>query len=76
MKLKHNGGNKTDREKLAKALVMSFVHSKALPAIDINLPFNVIEEESNKLNLNLTKEKLKELHKMAEKKFNEIQNKI
>ena len=42
IKIKHNGGSKTDREKLAKRLVTAYV-SKSLTddvidAVDINLP--------------------------------------
>lgn len=76
MKLKHNGGNKTDREKLAKSLVLAYANSKPYPAIEINLPLRVIQEESKKLSFNLSGEKLKEIHKIAEKQFLENQNKI
>lgn len=76
MKLKHNGGNKTDREKLAKSLVLAYVSSKPYPNVDINLPLKVIQEECKKLNINLNSEKLKEIQKIAEKQFLENQNKI
>ena len=76
MKLKHNGGNKTDREKLAKSLVLAHVSSKPYPIIEINLPLRVIQEEAKKLSINISSDKLKEIHKLAEKHFLENQNKI
>lgn len=62
MKLKHNGGNKTDREKLAKAIVVAYINSKPLPEITINLPPGAIEDEWRKMNLDLGSEKLREIH--------------
>lgn len=41
IKIKHNGGNKTDREKLAKNLIMAHDRGQLMTeidAIDLNLP--------------------------------------
>jgi hypothetical protein len=41
IKIKHNGGNKTDREKLAKALVLAHANgslNKELELLNLNLP--------------------------------------
>jgi len=69
MKLKHSGGNKTDRERLAKSLVMAYTNSKSLPEININLPPGVIQEEAKKLNIDLTVQQISDIHKIAENKF-------
>ena len=73
MKLKHNGGNKTDREKLAKGILMAFINSKPLPEISINLPPGAIEEECKKMNLELGSEKLREIHFIWERNLDENQ---
>lgn len=71
IKLKHDGGNKTDRERLAKSLVLSFTNSKPLPEISINLPPGAIEEEAKKLNIGLTVGQISEIQKMTDAKFRE-----
>lgn len=69
IKLKHCGGNKTDREKLAKALVLAFASGKELPKVVINLPPRTLEEENRKCGNNLTPEQLIELQKYVDTKF-------
>lgn len=76
MKLKHNGGNKTDREKLAKSMVVAYVNAKPYPEVTINLPPGLLAEEAKKLNLDLSVDKIGEIQKTAERKFREYQNKI
>jgi hypothetical protein len=57
MKLKHNAGSKTDREKLAKTLALSYQTggnngSNAIPTIEkleINLPPGIIEKAAKSL---------------------------
>lgn len=43
IKLKHNGGNKTDREKLAEEICQAELNGKRIPEIKINLPPGFIE---------------------------------
>lgn len=61
MKLKHAGGNKTDREKLAKALVIAQFRGEKLPEIDLNLPSGAIEEAAKDLNIQFDEKVIKEL---------------
>lgn len=46
IKIKHNGGSKTDREKLAKNLVLAFANqamsNEIIDSVDLNLPPGVI----------------------------------
>lgn len=63
MKLKHGGGNKTDREKLAKNIVLSFTNNKPFPVICLNLPHGAILEEARKLNIELSHEHIQMLEK-------------
>lgn len=76
MKLKHDGGNKTDREKLAKSLVLSYANGKPYPSVTINLPPGALEEEARKLNIELSEVQLSEIQKLAESSFEKNANKI
>ncbi len=69
MKLKHGGGNKTDREKLAKSIVISFTNNKPFPEVTLNHPPGAIEEEAKKLNMKLSSEVASQLHEMASSKL-------
>lgn len=45
IKIKHNGGNKTDREKLAKSLVYCKAKGLKVPDfLEINLPPNIVQQ--------------------------------
>lgn len=76
MKLKHQGGNKTDREKLAKSIVLNFANNKPFPVVTLNLPPGAIEEEARKLNMSLPQDIAKEMYQAAASKFQERLNKI
>jgi len=46
IKIKHNGGSKTDREKLAKNLVLAYANhtmsNEIIDSVDLNLPPGVL----------------------------------
>jgi hypothetical protein len=45
IKIKHNGGNKTDREKLAKSLVYCKAKGLSVPdQLEINLPPDIVQQ--------------------------------
>lgn len=45
IKIKHNGGNKTDREKIAKSLVFAKANGMLLPdSLEVNLPPGSVEK--------------------------------
>ena len=45
IKIKHNGGNKTDREKIAKSLVYAKVNGMLIPEnLEVNLPPGSVEK--------------------------------
>lgn len=45
IKIKHNGGNKTEREKLAKSLVYCKAKGLSVPdQLEINLPPEIVEQ--------------------------------
>jgi len=51
IKIKHNGGNKTDREKLAKSLVAAHLNGNFLSQIemlDLNLPPGTLSKIAKK----------------------------
>jgi hypothetical protein len=61
MKLKHNAGSKTEREKLAKTLALSYQNggADAVPPIEqleINLPPGIIEKAAKSLGVQLPKD--------------------
>lgn len=55
IKIKHNGGSKTDREKLAKNLVLAYANStmsnEIIDSVDLNLPPGVITKMAQKAGL-------------------------
>ena len=54
IKIKHNGGNKTDREKLAKSLIVAHMQgniSKEVDTIDLNLPPGTLSKAAKKAGL-------------------------
>lgn len=55
IKIKHNGGSKTDREKMAKMLVEAFAEDKLtneiIDSVDLNLPPGVITKMAQKRGL-------------------------
>lgn len=59
MKIKHNGGNKTDREKIAKSLVFAKANGIELNrdiSIPVNLPPGLIEKAADQIGVELNKE--------------------
>ena len=52
IKIKHNGGSKTDREKLAKTLVYAYANEAMtddiIDSVDINLPPGVLTKMAQK----------------------------
>jgi hypothetical protein len=52
IKIKHNGGSKTDRERLAKILVHAFANqtmtNEIIDSVDINLPPGVLTKMAQK----------------------------
>jgi len=54
IKIKHNGGNKTDREKLAKNLILAHDKGqlqKEIEMIDLNLPPGTLQKAAKKAGL-------------------------
>ena len=54
IKIKHNGGNKTDREKLAKSILVNHMKGnlvQVVDQIDLNLPPGTITKAAKKLGL-------------------------
>ena len=62
MKLKHNAGSKTEREKLAKTLALSYQNggsdAPTLEKLEINLPPGIIEKAVKSLGVQLSKDVL------------------
>ena len=59
MKLKHNAGSKTEREKLAKTLALSYQNGQEGPTterLEINLPPGIIEKAAKILGVQLPKD--------------------
>lgn len=54
VKIKHGGGNKTDREKIAKQLLMCKVKGTPFPEVEINLPPGAIEEALQEAGMNMS----------------------
>lgn len=69
MKLKHAGGNKTDREKTAKSLVIAQFRGEKLPEITLNLPSGAIDEAAKELNIKFDLKILRELQNSAKVQF-------
>ena len=48
IKIKHNGGNKTDREKIAKSIVFARAHGMNLPEnLEVNLPPGSVQKAAS-----------------------------
>lgn len=75
MKLKHAGGNKTDREKTAKSLVIAQFRNEKLPEISLNLPCGAIEEAAKELNIKFDVKLLKDLQTKAKDRFDQFLDK-
>lgn len=62
IKIKHNGGNKTDREKIAKSIVFAKAHGMQLPEdLEVNLPPGSVEKAANQVGVQLDVKCLKML---------------
>ena len=62
VKIKHGGGNKTDREKVAKQLLICKLKQQAFPEVEINLPPGVLEEAAREAQISVSNEMLKEIY--------------
>ena len=50
IKIKHNGGNKTDREKLAKSLVYCKAKGIQIPeSLEVNLPPGIVQKAAEQI---------------------------
>lgn len=62
IKIKHNGGNKTDREKIAKSIVFAKANGMILPDnLEVNLPPGSVEKAATQVGITLDNESLKQL---------------
>lgn len=60
IKIKHNGGNKTDREKIAKSLVFAKANGMLLPDnLEVNLPPGSVEKAASQVGIILDNDSLK-----------------
>lgn len=59
IKIKHNGGNKTDREKIAKSIVFAKANGMSLPEVlEVNLPPGSVERAASLVGVQLDPESL------------------
>ena len=75
IKLKHNGGNKTDREKIAKSIVFAKANGMTICqelALQVNLPPGIIEKAAEQLGVELDNQSIDTLE-TAISKTNEEQ---
>jgi hypothetical protein len=66
IKIKHNGGNKTDREKIAKSIVIAKVNGLELSdeiQMNLNLPPGSLEKAAQSLNVDIDHNCLQKLEK-------------
>lgn len=66
IKIKHNGGNKTDREKIAKSIVIAKANGIKLAdefQMNVNLPPGSLEKAAQMLNVELDSNSLQKLEK-------------
>ena len=73
IKIKHNGGNKTDREKLAKTIIMAHMKGhlcQVIDQIDLNLPPGTISKAAKKYGLTGQVE-----HQVLQQIYQRMQNK-
>ena len=64
IKIKHNGGNKTDREKIAKSIVFAKANGIVISdelALQVNLPPGSIEKAADQLGVNLDSQSIGKL---------------
>ena len=62
IKIKHNGGNKTDREKIAKSIVYAKANGICLPeSMELNLPPGSVEKAASQVGIKLDDESIKKL---------------
>ncbi len=77
IKIKHNGGNKTDREKIAKSIVFARAHNMVINKeilMQVNLPPGIIEKAAEQLGVELSDETIDELESEISK--NNEENRI
>lgn len=72
IKLKHNGGNKTDREKIAKSLVYAVINGIDISDqeelnLEVNLPPGIIEKAAEALGVDLSADECKKLERFISK---------
>ena len=73
IKIKHNGGNKTDREKLAKTIIIAHMKGllcQVIDQIDLNLPPGTISKAAKKFGLTGQVE-----HQVLQQIYQRLQNK-
>lgn len=76
IKIKHNGGNKTDREKIAKSIVYAQANGINIPeALELNLPPGSVEKAAQSVGVSLDKESIQKLERDLNEK-NEQTNKF
>jgi hypothetical protein len=60
IKIKHNGGNKTDREKIAKSIVFAKANGIAIPEnLEVNLPPGSVEKAATQVGVLFDDDSLK-----------------
>jgi hypothetical protein len=77
IKIKHNGGNKTDREKIAKSIVIAKVNGIELNEdikMAVNLPPGSLEKAAQMLNVTIDNRSLQNLEKNVLKCNEESEN--
>lgn len=61
IKIKHNGGNKTDREKIAKSIVIAKVNGMTITEefqMNLNLPPGSLQKAAQMLNVDIDRNSL------------------
>lgn len=75
IKIKHNGGNKTDREKIAKSIVYAKANGIDINrddlALKVNLPPGIIQQAAETLGIELSDENIGKLESEIQKKNEE-----
>ena len=62
IKIKHNGGNKTDREKIAKSIIFAKANGIFLPdGLELNLPPGSLERAASQVGIKLDDESIRVL---------------
>jgi len=75
IKLKHNGGNKTEREKLARSIFLAKLNGEKVPDISLNLPPGFLEVDLNNLKHELTNPQNVSANKILKEKGRDNSNK-